>query len=314
MDCAYRPGLVWAGFTARETAEMARYAAHLESGYGYTAVAALDRDGLQAICPSPVYHGGMIDMGAGHLHPLRYALGLARAAAAAGVRIYERSEVHRIDRRNGAGARVRVATDAGHVDAGHLILAANGYLGGLERRVAARVMPINNFIVATEPLGDRVAEVLRQDVAVCDTRFVINYFRLSEDNRLLFGGGETYGYRFPADIAALVRKPMLEIFPSLAGVRIDHAWGGTLAITPRRLPYFARLAPNVLTASGYSGHGLGTATHAGLLLAEAVAGQSERFDVMASLPVPPFPGGAALRAPVLALAMTWFALRDRLGL
>ncbi len=313
IDCGYKPGLVWAGFTPRETDQMARYADHLDRAYGYHAASALDPAGLQAICASPAYHGGMIDQGAGHLHPLRYALGLARAAAASGVRIHELSEVHRIDRGTTASDGVRVATDAGNVRADHLILAANGYLGGLDRKVAARVMPINNFMVATEPLGARVADVLRQDVAVCDSRFVVNYFRLSEDARLLFGGGETYGYRFPADIAALVRKPMLEIFPGLHDVRIDHAWGGTLAITPRRLPYFARLAPNVLTASGYSGHGIGTATHAGLVLAEAVAGQAERFDVMAALPVQPFPGGTGLRAPVLTLAMTWFSLRDRLG-
>jgi gamma-glutamylputrescine oxidase len=314
IDCGYRPGLVWAGFTPRDTDQLARYADHLNREYGYTAIAALGPQALQAICPSPAYHGGMLDQGAGHLHPLRFALGLARAAAAAGVRVHEHSEVHRIDRGTRAGAQVRVATDAGHVEADHLILAANGYLGGLDRKVAARVMPINNFIVATEPLGARVADVLRRDVAVSDARFVVNYFRLTDDNRLLFGGGETYGYRFPADIAALVRKPMLDIFPSLRDVRIDHAWGGTLAITQHRLPYFARLAPNVLTASGYSGHGIGTATHAGLLLAEAVAGQAERFDVMAALPVQPFPGGTAMRAPVLALAMIWFSLRDRLGI
>ncbi len=314
IDCGYRPGLAWAGFTSRETDWMARYADHLDRAYGYREVTALGRAEFAALCPSQAYHGGMLDRGAGHLHPLRYAIGLARAAAAAGVRICERSEVHRIDRGNRAGAKVRVATDAGHVDADHLILAANGYLGGLDRKVAARVMPINNFIVATAPLGARAAEVLTRDVAVCDTRFVINYFRLSEDKRLLFGGGETYGYRFPTDIAALVRKPMLEIFPGLRDVAIDYAWGGTLAITPHRVPYFARLAPNVLTASGYSGHGIGTATHAGLVLAEAVAGQAARFDALAALPVPPFPGGAALRAPVLALAMTWFSLRDRLGI
>ena len=140
------------------------------------------------------------------------------------------------------------------------------------------------------------------------------YFRLSHDGRLLFGGGESYGYRFPADIKALVRKPMLEIFPQLEDTRLDYAWGGTLAITMKRLPLLARLGPNVLTASGYSGHGVGTAVHAGRLLAEAVRGQSAGFDAMASLPVPGFPGGAALRTPLLALAMSWYALRDRIGI
>lgn len=309
IACDEKPGIAWAGFKPSETDWMARYAAHLQERYGYDQIAALSASEMQALCPSPAYHGGLIDRGAGHLHPLNFALSLARAAAAAGVRIFERSEVHRIDQ----GPKLRVATDAGHIEADFLVLAANGYLGGLERKVAARVMPINNFIVATEPLGARAADVLREDVALCDTKFVVNYFRLSADNRLLFGGGESYGYKFPSDIRALVSKPMLEIFPALKGVRLDYAWGGTLAITTRRLPHFARVAPNILSAGGYSGHGVGTAVHAGALMAEAIAGQAEKFDIMARLPLPPFPGGPAFRTPLLVLAMTWFSLRDRLG-
>jgi gamma-glutamylputrescine oxidase len=193
------------------------------------------------------------------------------------------------------------------------VLGCNGYLGALDGRVAARVMPINNFVAATEPLGEEAAKVLTRDVAVADDKFVVNYFRLSHDRRLLFGGGESYGYRFPADIAAKVRKPMTEVFPHLKDVRIDYAWGGTLAITMKRLPQFARLAPNVLSASGYSGHGVGTATHAGFLMAQAIRGEAEGFDTMARMPTPRFPGGPALRTPLLVLAMTWFALRDRLG-
>jgi gamma-glutamylputrescine oxidase len=175
-------------------------------------------------------------------------------------------------------------------------------------------MPINNFIAATEPLGEEAARVLTRDVAVADTKFVVNYFRLSHDKRLLFGGGETYGYRFPSDIASLVRKPMTQIFPHLRDVRIDYAWGGTLAITMRRLPYLARVAPNMLSASGYSGHGVGTATHAGKLMAEAIAGEASGFDTMARIPTTPFPGGTALRSPLLVLAMSWYSLRDRLGI
>ncbi len=206
-----------------------------------------------------------------------------------------------------------IRTDAGQVTADHVILACNGYLGSLNRQVASRVMPINNFIAATEPLGPDAQKVLTRDVAVADTKFVVNYFRLSADGRLLFGGGESYGYRFPADIAATVRKPMVEIFPHLRDVRIDYAWGGTLAITMRRMPYLTRLAPNILSASGYSGHGVGTATHAGQLMALAIQGQAEGFDTMALVPALPFPGGPALRNPLLVLAMTWYTLRDRLG-
>lgn len=309
IDCHLKPGVAHACFSAREMAAEHAYADHLLGQYGYDQLEKLDREGMHALCPSPAYQGGTLDWGAGHLHPLAYALGLARAAAAAGVRIHEGSAVHHITR----GASVRVATDAGAVTADHLILACNGYLGGLERSVAARVMPINNFIVATEPLGDAAARVLAQDVAVADTKFVVNYFRLSHDQRLLFGGGESYGYRFPKDIRATVRKPMLEIFPHLRNVKLDYAWGGTLAITMRRMPYLARVAPNILSASGYSGHGVGTATHAGRLMAEAVRGQAAGFDCMARVPAPSFPGGTTLRSPLLALAMTWFSLRDRLG-
>ncbi|WP_294607113.1 FAD-binding oxidoreductase [uncultured Roseovarius sp.] len=309
IDCHLKPGVAHACFSPREVAHEQAYAAHLAERYGYDQIEALDHEAMQAICPSPAYKGGVLDMGAAHLHPLSYAIGLARAAATAGVRIHEGSAVHHITR----GARAKVATDAGHIEADHVVLACNGYLGGLDRKVAARVMPINNFIAATRPLGDDAARVLARDIAVADTKFVVNYFRLSHDKRLLFGGGESYGYKFPRDIAATVRKPMLEIFPHLRDVEIDYAWGGTLAITMKRMPYLARLAPNMLSASGYSGHGVGSATHAGKLMADAILGQAAGFDTMARIPTPSFPGGTALRSPLLALAMTWYSLRDRLG-
>lgn len=310
IDCHLKPGIAHACLSAREMTEEHAYTEHLQTRYGYDQIEMLDADALRAICPSPAYHGGSMDMGAGHLHPLAYALGLARAAKAAGVRIYERSEVHDIN----PAAKPVARTSHGQVQADHVILACNGYLGGLDRKVAARVMPINNFIVATEPLGDDAARVLTRDVAVADTKFVVNYFRLSHDKRLLFGGGESYGYRFPSDITATVRKPMLQIFPHLRDTRIDYAWGGTLGITMKRMPYLARIAPTILTASGYSGHGVGTATHAGQLMALSIAGETDGFDTMARIPTSSFPGGAMMRSPLLVLAMTWYATRDRLGI
>ncbi|WP_420586685.1 NAD(P)/FAD-dependent oxidoreductase [Ruegeria sp.] len=310
IDCDLKPGVAGLGLSASEQRELHDHAAHLSERYGYDQIELLDEDAAHALCPSPTYKGGYLDMGAAHLHPLNYALGLARAAAKAGVRIHESCEVTGIDE----GQPARVQTVTGTVAADHVILACNGYLGGLNRKVAARVMPINNFIAATEPLGADATQVLTRDVAVADTKFVVNYFRLSADGRLLFGGGESYGYRFPSDIAAKVRKPMTEIFPHLHDVRIDYAWGGTLGITMRRMPYVARVAPNILSASGYSGHGVGTATHAGQLMALAIQGQAEGFDTLARVPAVPFPGGPALRSPLLVLAMTWFALRDRLGI
>lgn len=309
MDCPFRPGVLHADWHASEVRHSHAYAEKLARDYGYDKVEPLDRAALQAIVGAPGYKGGALDHGAGHVHPLRFALGIARAALAAGARMHENSLVTAVH----PGPRPIVETETGRVEAEHVILAANGYLGGLMPQVAARVMPINNFIIATEPLGERAASVLARPVAVADSKFVINYFRLSEDGRLLFGGGESYGYRFP-DIAKTVRKPMLQVFPQLSDVRIDYAWGGTLAITMNRLPCFLRPAAGVLSASGYSGHGVALATLAGRVLAEAVAGQSARFDLMARLPMPAFPGGTALRSPLLALAMTWFSLRDRLGL
>lgn len=307
-DAYLKPGVAWAATSALGFDDLQGYAAHMQAQYDYP-LEVLSPEAFHDVCPSPVYHGGLIDWDAAHLHPLNFALGLARGAAAAGARIHEGSTVHHIAH----GPKVSVRTDGGVVHADHVILACNGYLGGLDRRVAARVMPINNFVVATEPLGARAHEVLSWDIAVADDRFVVNYFRLSHDQRLLFGGGETYGYRFPADIGALVRKPMTEIFPHLRDISIEYSWGGTLAITLKRLPFLARTAPNVLSASGYSGHGVGTATHAGQLLAKAVEGETDGFDAMAAIPTRPFPGGAALRNPLLVLAMSWYALRDRLG-
>lgn len=309
IDCHLKPGVAHTGSTDAEVRDLHRYADHLVKRYGYNEIETLDHAALQLVCPSPDYRGGTLDTGAAHLHPLKYALGLVRAAAAAGVRIHEGSAVHNVT----DGTPSKVHTDAGHVIADHVIFACNGYLGGLNRRVAARVMPINNFIAATEPLGERINDVLPRDVAVADSRFVVNYFRLSHDGRLLFGGGESYGYRFPIDIAAKVRKPMSVVFPALKDVQIDYAWGGTLGITMRRLPYLTRIGKNMLSASGYSGHGVGSATHAGKLMAQAIAGDGDGFDTMAALPTLPFPGGSALRSPLLVLAMSWYAMRDRLG-
>lgn len=309
IEADFAPGVIHADHRARFVAESHAYAGKLARDYGYGQMRPLDRAGIRALVGSEDYHGGVLDEGSGHLHPLKYALGLARAAQAAGVRAFEGSRVLRIRR----GAVAVVETAGAKVRADHVILAANGYLGGLEPGVAARVMPINNFIVATEPLGEaRARGIIAQNHAVADSRFVINYFRLTPDHRLLFGGGESYGYRFPADIAAKARRPMLKVFPQLADVSVTHAWGGTLAITMSRLPHLARLAPNILSAGGYSGHGVALATHAGRVLAEAVAGQAGRFDVFADLPQARFPGGPRLRTPLLVLAMLWHSLRDRL--
>lgn len=309
MPVTFYPGVAHACWSEAEVRDTHAYGEKLHRDYGYDQLEPLDRAGIQRLIGSPVYKGGEVDRGAGHVHPLNYAIGLAQAAQKAGAVIHERSEVTRLE----PGAKPVVHTAQGRVICDQVILAANGYLGDLEPKVAAKVMPINNFIVATEPLGDRAKEILSEPVAVADTKFVVNYWRLSEDNRLLFGGGESYGYRFP-DVVRTVAKPMLEVYPQLKNARIDYAWGGTLAITLNRMPCFTRPGSNVMSASGYSGHGVAMATLAGKLMAEAVAGNASGFDLMASLPQPRFPGGATLRWPLLVLAMTWYSLRDRLGI
>jgi gamma-glutamylputrescine oxidase len=309
MPVRFHPGVAHACWTEAEVRHSHAYAAKLARDYGYDQIEPLDRTAIQNLIGSKAYQGGDLDHDAGHIHPLNFALGLAKAATDAGAQIFEASEVHHITQ----GARPVVATAQGRVSCAQVILAANGYLGSLSREIAAKVMPINNFIIATEPLGERAQEILSKPVAVADTKFVVNYWRLSEDNRLLFGGGESYGYRFP-DILKTVSKPMLQVYPQLKGARIDYAWGGTLAITMNRMPCFARVAPNILSASGYSGHGVAIATLAGKLMAEALTTGSEGFDLMTRLPQPRFPGAGGLRWPLLVLAMTWFSLRDRLGL
>ena len=310
IDCDLRPGVAHVEWHAKHVKDSHDCARHLQDRYGYDQIELLDRDQTCALIGSDVYHGGTLDWGAAHVHPLNLALGMAKAAVDAGVRIFEGSEASKIV----AGDPVLAVTGQGRVEAGFLVLACNGYLGELNRQVARKVMPINNFIVATEPLGQDAAEALiSRDVAVADSKFVVNYYRRSADHRLLFGGGETYGWRFPRDIRALVSKPMLKVYPQLRDVKLDYAWGGTLAITMNRMPNFARLAPNIYTASGYSGHGVALATMAGRITAAAIAGHAEQFDAMARVPTHSFPGGTLLRWPGLVLAMTWYSLRDRLG-
>jgi gamma-glutamylputrescine oxidase len=231
IDAAWRDGVAWAEWTAQGADETAAYAKDLQDRYGADSIEVLDRPAIRKLIGSEAFAGGAIDWKAGHIHPLRFALGLARAAQAAGVTIHERSQVTRVDPKHAL-----VTTADGEVQADAVVLACNGYHGGLNAQIAQRVMPINNFIVATEPLGQQAGELLSQDVAVADSKFVVNYWRLSEDGRLLFGGSESYGDRFPSDIRAAVRKPMLEIYPQLHDVKLDYAWGGRWASRQRECP------------------------------------------------------------------------------
>lgn len=306
-DAGFKHGIAHANWHASDTEGDHRYADFMAQHYGYDQLEPLSREALYEILRAPGYKGGVLDHGAGHLHPLRYAIGLAEACMATGVRLFETTRAHEI-----SGTLVR--TDHGHIKASHVIQATNGYGTGLTKKIAARIMPINNFIIATKPLGVQAHDVLRRDIAISDSKFVVNYFRISEDKRLIFGGGETYGYRFPSDIAAVVRKPLARVFPDLHDIQIDYAWGGTLAITMSRLPHISQPAPGVWAAGGYSGHGVALAGLTGKILADAVCGDVDGAQLLERLPTPSFPGGGAMRSPLLALAMTWYAVRDKLGI
>ncbi|MGI1663528.1 NAD(P)/FAD-dependent oxidoreductase [Palleronia sp. KMU-117] len=309
-EARYLPGVAHGEYSASEAGEVRAEIEHLHRAYGYDQVDILSQSDIQALVKTKLYKGGVLDRGAGHIHPLRYALGLARAAEAAGATILERSPVTEVVH----GTPSRIYTAGGTVLAQHVIFAGNGYLpANLERRISARVMPINSFIAATEPLGDRWTEILARDIAVADSKFVVNYYRMSEDRRFLFGGRESYTLGFPSDITTKLRERMVTLFPQLGDVKIDYVWGGTLGITMTRVPAVMRVAPNAMAAAGFSGHGVALSGFAGRVMAEAIAGQAERFDILSKLPTPPFPGGSALRAPLLTLAMTWYSLRDRLG-
>jgi gamma-glutamylputrescine oxidase len=270
----------------------------------YTRTRVLSADEAAAAVDAPGFHGAFLDEGGGHLHPLNYALGLAEAARNAGVQLYENSRVSRLDTQSGVVAH----TAQGIVRARYGVLACDALLGDLEPRLASRIMPVANYLVATEPLSQ---SLIANDYAVSDSRFVVNYFRMSADNRLIFGGGERYTPEPPADIAAFARKHMLSIFPQLANARIDYAWGGLVSISMTRMPHIGRMG-DLFYAHGYSGQGVLIPALAGKVIAEAMSDTAERLDILASMAPPEFPGGAMLRSPLYVLGMLWYALRDRL--
>ncbi|MEE1865514.1 NAD(P)/FAD-dependent oxidoreductase [Pseudomonas auratipiscis] len=265
---------------------------------------------MRTVVGSDRYVGGLIDMGSGHLHPLNLALGEAGVAKKLGVRLFEQSTVTRID----YGSQVRVHTAQGSVRASTLVLGCNAYLNDLNTELGGKVLPAGSYIIATEPLSEELAhELLPQNMAVCDQRVALDYYRLSADRRLLFGGACHYSGRDPHDIAAYMRPKMLQVFPQLANARIDYQWGGMIGIGANRLPQIGRLAdqPNVYFAQAYSGHGLNATHLAGKLLGEAISGQhSGRFDLFAKVPHITFPGGKHLRSPLLALGMLWHRLKE----
>jgi gamma-glutamylputrescine oxidase len=271
-------------------------------------------ENLRQRIDSPRFHSGYFDRRSGHLHPLNYTLGLARAAAGLGVRICEQSPVRALT----PGEPARLQTDAGSVKARFVVLAGNMYLPEvapqLAPKLARRIMPVGTYIVGSEPVDPALAaQLIPSNAAVCDTNFVLDYFRFSADHRMLFGGRVSYSTMTPPNLKHDMQKRMTLVFPQLAGVKVEYAWGGFVDITMNRAPDFGRVAPNVYYLQGFSGHGVALTGMAGKLVAEAIGGQAERYDLMARIPHHDFPGGKLLRTPALVLGMAWYRLRDALG-
>jgi gamma-glutamylputrescine oxidase len=315
IDCEWQAGYLGLARKASKGRALAAWADRVEQRYGH----ALQRIGpgeLGGWIASPGFHSGIHDPQSGHLHPLKLTLGLARAAAEAGVRLHEHTPARALQ----AGARPVLQTPLGSVTARQVLLAGNVYLQGLAPEIApelgARIMPVGTYIACTERLDAALAaSLVPSRSAVCDTNFVVEYFRPTADDRMLYGGRVSYSTATPPRLAEGMRARMLRTFPQLSAARVEYAWGGFVDITMNRAPDFGRLGAhgNVYHLQGFSGHGLALTGLAGRLVAEAMAGDASRFDLFGRLKHRPFPGGPALRTPALVLAMAWYRLRDMLG-
>ena len=311
IDCELGRGNIHYAAKSSHIGELREEIEHLETAYDYHQLRGVEKADLGSLGSAQGFHYAMIDEGARHLHPLKYCLGLARAAMAAGVTIYEQSKATGLQVQ-GDGAVVQ--TSSGSIRADRVVLACNGYLEKLYSPIASNIMPINNFIVATEPLSEEMARQINPlNASLSDSLFVINYWKLSEDRRLIFGGGETYSDKFPSSITDFVRPHLLGVYPELADTRLDFGWGGTLAITRNRMPDMGINQGVVYYAQGFSGHGVPTATMAGKLMARSILDSCEDFDLMAGLKTASFPGGPLLRRPSLVAGMLFYSLLDKLG-
>ncbi|MCE8019666.1 FAD-binding oxidoreductase [Halomonas sp. MCCC 1A11036] len=309
IPCDFARGYLHAAVKPRHVREMRQFQERMARDYDYDALDWLEGEALRERVVTDAYPGALFEREGGHLHPLNYTLGLARAAQQAGVSIHEHSPALAIRR----GQPAIVQTAQGAIAADFVVVGANAYLGRLLPELEGRIMRAANYIVATEPLGEaRAAQVLPCNDALSDANFVLDYYRLSADKRLIYGGEVSYDGREPRGLQQRMDAKIARLFPVLEGVRIDYRWGGDVAITLNRAPDFGRLGNNVYYAQGYSGHGMALAGLAGKLMAEAIGGQSERFDAFAAIPHRHFPGGERLRTPLLVLATAFYKLRDRL--
>jgi gamma-glutamylputrescine oxidase len=309
IDCDYVNGQMHVAIKARHWAELQQWHEELHAVYDYRSVRLLDAAATHKLVTSDRYIGGLHDSNSAHLQPLKYLRGLSAAAEQLGCTIHENSRVLRYQRRDGM---LRLVTARGELRCRHIVFAGNAWLGDAAPALQRRIMPVGTYIVATEPLGEAAARaLLPQNTAVTDINWVLDYFRRTADHRLLFGGRVSYSGLDPFNTTQATRARMLKVFPQLQDARIDYSWGGYVDITRNRAPDFGRLEKDVYYLQGFSGHGVALTGLAGKLVAEAIAGNAERFDVFAQIPHRNFPGGA-LRRPALVLAMLYYRLRDLL--
>jgi gamma-glutamylputrescine oxidase len=311
IDADWRDGFLGVATSPRKARELFEGAEQLATRYDYP-MRVIERNELSRWIDSPRYHGAVHDPRSGHLHPLKYTFGLARAASGLGAILHEATPVESIEH----GPVVRLHTPRGTVSARQVLLAGNVYLQGLAPQLESRIMPVGTYIIASEPVGEALAKrLLPSQAAVCDTDFVLDYYRFAADTSMLFGGRVSYSTATPMNLAESMRQRMVQTLPALAGAKVTHAWGGFVDISMNRAPDFGRLAgsPNVYYLQGFSGHGLALTGLAGKLVAEAIGGDAARFDTFARIRHRPFPGGKLLRTPALVLGMAWYRLRDALA-
>lgn len=308
IEIDYMPGQMSVAHKKRYVNDYKAHAEIMANRFGYPHISFMDAAETAERLGSTHYFGGTRDTGTGHIHPLKLVIGTAKVATQAGAKLFEQTPSTGI---TSGGGKVRVATPKGTITAAKCLIGVNAYGGTLEPVSAAHIMPIGSFIGATVPLGAD-SKVLPGGEAVDDSRFVVRYFRKSKDGRLLFGGREIYAVNDPKDIHIHIRRQIAEIYPSLKDVEITHGWGGYVGITVPRKPFVREVMPNVISIGGYSGHGVMLSNFFGKLYAETVAGNRDRLKLIEDLKIPPFPGGRRLRAPLLFLALNWYALRDRI--
>jgi gamma-glutamylputrescine oxidase len=308
LDIEYVPGQLNVSHKASYEKEFRDHVEIAATRYGYPHMHYMDRAETEERVGSKRYHFGLRDAGTGHIHPMKLLVGIARAAQAAGASLHEKTPALKIER---AGGKAVITTARGTIRADKALIACNAYIGNLEPKTAAHVMPIRSFIGATPPL-DAFPSVIPGGEAIADTRFVVRYFRKTRDGRLLFGGREAYTADNPRDMTVHIRRQIAEIYPELRDIDITHAWGGSVGITMPRKPYVREVMPGIISIGGYSGHGVMLSNYCGKLYAEEATGGSPELDHLKALKIPAFPGGPRFRSPLLFLALTWYALRDKL--